>query len=119
MSRYDNTVRFLKAIAKKLSARRDCRDVEYIIEILSTASSPEVHQIIKLTPPIMMYPDAHHRKRIDLDIATKHVLKSLEIDSINSGDGRIVISGEPFITGIFQYRRSFDGKYRAWFSNPV
>lgn len=112
MSRYDNTVQFLKIVAKRLSGRADCKQTTYTISILSTA---EGNQIISIIPQIYIFPNKHDRKASNRNSILSYTAKKLDFNYTEISSGKIVINSEELMTGVFQYRLSFDKRYRAWF----
>ncbi len=112
MTKYDITVLCLKHIAKRLSGRNDCRNVAYKVSIQSTL---EGYQMLSISPNVHVYPNKHRRKRSDMHSILSYVMHELNIECNELTSGRIVIKYEPFINGLFEYKLSFDNKYRAWF----
>lgn len=112
MSKYDNTVQFLKIVAKRLSGRTDCKQITYTISILST---DEGKQIISVKPQIYVFPNKYARKSSNRNSILSYAAKTLNFNYMEVSSGRIVINKEELITGVFEYRLSFDKRYRAWF----
>ena len=112
MSKYDNTVQFLKIVAKRLSGRTDCKQITYTVSILSTA---EGKQVISIKPQIYIFPNKYARKASNRNSILSYAAKKLNFSYTEVSSGRIVITKEELIIGVFEYRLSFDKRYRAWF----
>ena len=112
MSKYDNTVQFLKIVAKRLSGRTDCKQITYTVSILSTA---EGKQIITIKPQIYIFPNKYDRKPSNRNSILSYAAKKLNYSYTEVSSGRIVINTEELLSGVFEYRLSFDKRYRAWF----
>lgn len=111
----DNTTQLLKLISRKLSGRVDCKHVMFDLYIDSNTSNNADTLCIHMNPTIYVYRDKHHRKDSDKYLILVYCLNQMHIPIIEMTGSRIVISGRYFIPGHYQYKPSWDNKYRHWF----
>lgn len=119
MNRFKNTVDLLKLLSKRLSGRKNLTKTTYRITI--SEPSNMVPQIIMMNPYVLIYPNIHNKKHSDSQYVLYWALNQIPNVSIldSYGDQVSIDYGKDnlsmFIPGIYEYRRTFDGKYRAWF----
>lgn len=94
------TKSILSHIAKHLSTRTQCRNIEYTVHMENCESGP----IIWMIPRINVFPNTHKRREIDEESVITHVLKyhvQIRPDS-------------EVVPGTYVYKLSSTGKRRRW-----
>ena len=117
MSRERNTLMLLRSISDHLSSRKDCRGVEYEVDVSVNKDDQGVDFIeFSMNPITYVYPDPKRRKSEDKVSVLYHVLTQhfqillQEIDL----DGNIKVQPSRIIPGKYIYRLSVNGKQRRW-----
>lgn len=73
----DDTLEFLRRIARRLSGRKDCKHLEF--EVIVNFNR------VNIIPPIYVFPDTHRRAEIDKMLVTDYVLQQIPKYSLTSG----------------------------------
>ena len=122
------TMQLLRAISRRLSSRKNCKQIEYIVCIgmiyddpssqYNTKHTGDVSDIITFYPEREVYPDAHHRQSTDLiDIVSCVIMTKFKdtvfayVDNI----GQIHFNKGTLVPGVYQYVLSKTKKRRKWF----
>lgn len=92
------TYDLLRSISTKLSGRKDCRRIEYVVEIHNGETS--------MDPTIFIYPDAHHRKKYDRCRVLDYVWNTLH--------SKFSFGAEDLVNGTYIYRWNPITKKRMW-----
>lgn len=96
-----DTLCILQLIASHLSSRKECRGVEYIVEIHK--HSQLSLYALKLTPDIYIYPDRKTRKAGTAESVIQHIfMYHLNIKQVH------------LVAGTYKYMLSASGKCRKW-----
>ncbi len=112
MNSAKNTEKLLKNIAKRLSSRLDCKNVEYRVTIRTEG---ELTRII-FEPPRSVYPNVHDKKQSDLRKIETHVIVKY-FEDIVCKDGfysGVFVERGLFVDGEYIYKSSVDGRRRKW-----
>lgn len=121
------TKQLLQAISKRLSSRRSCRRIEYIVCIGTTYDEPDhqrslsdygdVHDIIMFYPEREVFPDTHHRRSTDLiDIVSCIIMTKFKNNIFSYVDnlGKIHFIDGSLVPGVYKYILSTTKKRRKW-----
>lgn len=92
------TKKFLSSYSRFLAGRNSCRWLEYVVIITSTKVTSE--------PPIMVFPDVHHRKDADrLPICDHLVFNHYYNDLYDGVDNKgIRIKKDSLVEGTWKYQ---------------
>ena len=124
MSKELLTQQFLKQISRRLSGRRDCKSVEYVVGIgvpitgsqisLSSMNKPEDY--VYFVPDICVYRDKNHRKEKDIFRVVDLILHKYHDDLVEGRDeyGNLRVDTSKLVKGVYKYQISMDGKRRRW-----
>lgn len=121
------TVSLLRAISKRLSSRKNCRQIEYVVCIGTRYDAVDhqkrlseygdVSDIIMFFPEREVYPDTHHRRSTDLiDIVSCVIMTKFKdtifayVDNI----GQIHFNKDTLVPGVYKYMLSVTKKRRKW-----
>lgn len=93
-----NTDLLLKEIAKHLSTRRECKGIEYRLEI--SASS------IHFEPDIQVFPNRYIKCKGSEHSVIHHILMTVfnQIDT----------NTDKFVKGVYKYAKPYNSKKRNW-----
>ena len=121
------TTKLLRAISKRLSSRKNCRRIEYIIcvgmqydEIDQPSRINEysdVSDLIMFYPEREVFPDTHHRRSTDLiDIVSCIIMTKFKdtIFSYVDNLGQIHFVKGSLVPGVYKYILSNTKKRRKW-----
>lgn len=121
------TTKLLRAISKRLSSRKNCRRIEYIIcvgmqydEIDQPSRIKEysdVSDLIMFYPEREVFPDTHHRRSTDLiDIVSCIIMTKFKdtIFSYVDNLGQIHFVKGSLVPGVYKYILSNTKKRRKW-----
>ena len=117
------TQKFLRLIAKRLSGREDCRQIQYEIGIGCMISATDVilpkeltEKYIVFKPDVYTYRDNHHRKDIDHFRVTDWIITKYFPELVQGRDeyGQLLVDTSQFVRGVYQYQLSFNGARRRW-----
>lgn len=111
MTNYQRTEFLLKAVAKRLSSRADCRRVEFIVDIGIQNS-----EYILFNPDVYVFRDTYHRKDIDASRIIEFILMKHMPEVVHGKDtqGFLHVNTQMFSRGIFKYELAYNGKKRRW-----
>ena len=99
-----NTLKLLMNISRRLSGRKDCRKVTYVLVIERDESKK--CQRIEFAPSVYVYPNTHSRRYSDrIEIIQYVANNSFSCDKSDLPD---------FIPGIYIYQKSFNNMKRKW-----
>lgn len=128
MTESQRTQQFLNFIARRLSGREDCKQVEFRVGIgvrfpgsfKLTSSQVLDNRYFYMEPHVNVYRDLHHRKDIDLRNVVDHVIDTYYHDLILGYDlyGNLIVNTDKFVKGVYDYKLSVDGKRRKWIKDP-
>lgn len=97
----ENTQQLLYLISSHLSGRKECRGVEYIVEIHKHGQRSAY--ALKLTPDIYIYPDRKTRKAGTAESVLQHIfMYHLNVKQVH------------LAAGTYKYMLSASGKCRKW-----
>jgi hypothetical protein len=122
------TVELLRAIAKRLSSRKSCKRIEYIVCIGMIDDSIEhqksiaeysggIGDVILFFPEREVFPDTHHRRSTDLiDIVSCVIMTKFKntVFSYVDNIGQIHYQEGSVVPGIYKYILSTTKKRRKW-----
>lgn len=91
----DNTKKLLSEIAKHLSGRDDCKQIEYVVSIKDN---------IHMFPLRSVFPSRHHRRASDKQSVIGHIFS----EHLN------VVDTNCLVRGVYMYELSADKKRRRW-----
>ena len=121
------TKQLLQAISKRLSSRKNCRRIEYVVCIGVEADDIEhqkslveyndVSDIIMFYPEREVFPDTHHRRSTDLiDIVSCIIMTKFKDTVFSYVDnlGKIHFNTGSVVPGVYKYILSATKKRRKW-----
>ena len=121
------TVKLLRAISKRLSSRKSCKRIEYIVCIgmeaddiehqKSLAEYNDVSDVIMFYPEREVFPDTHHRRSTDLiDIVSCVIMTKFKDTVFSYVDnlGKIHFNEGSVVPGVYKYILSATKKRRKW-----
>ena len=122
------TVKLLQSISKRLSSRKNCRRIEYVVCIGMTCDSEVGHQrrmqeysdvsdVILFFPEREVFPDKHHRRSTDLIDIVSCVITTKFKDTIFAyvdNIGQIHFQKGSVVPGVYKYILSSTKKRRKW-----
>ena len=121
------TIELLRAISKRLSSRKNCKRIEYIVCIGMTNDEVgnqkriqeygDVSDIILFFPEREVFPDTHHRRSTDLiDIVSCIIMTKFKdtIFSYVDNLGQIHFVKGSLVPGVYKYILSNTKKRRKW-----
>lgn len=121
------TASLLRAISKRLSSRKNCKQLEYIVCIGMTNDEVgqqkriqeygDVSDIILFFPEREVFPDTHHRRSTDLIDIVSCVIMTRFKDTIFSyvdNLGQIHFQKGSVVPGVYKYILSITKKRRKW-----
>ena len=94
------TKKFLLALSKRLSSRKDCRHIQYQVIIRDGS--------IDFKPPVEVFKNRYHRSECD-----KVPVQDMVLDNFVSSYLSEWIK-ECMVPGTYMYKLSIDGKRRRW-----
>lgn len=100
----ENTMKLLMNISRRLSGRKDCRKVTYVLVI--DRDETKKCQRIEFAPSVYVYPNTHSRKYSDRVEIISYVAKTV-FDCSKSNLPN-------FIPGVYIYQKSFNNMKRKW-----
>ena len=120
------TQKFLRLVARRLSGREDCKQVEFQIGIgaLIPQDNPGRFLIpdslaanyIFFAPDTFVYKDMYHRSGKDrfrvVDLVLNKNFPELVLGRDDLGNLRVDTS--QLVKGVYKYQKSYDGKRRRW-----
>ena len=122
------TTKLLYTISRRLSSKKNCRRIEYIVCIGMTCDSEVGHQrriqeysdvsdVIMFFPEREVFPDKHHRRSTDLIDIVSCVITTKFKDTIFSyvdNMGQIHFQKGSVVPGVYKYILSNTKKRRKW-----
>lgn len=100
----ENTVNLLMSISRRLSGRKDCRKVTYVLVI--DRDEINKRQRIEFAPSVYVYPNTHSRRYSDRVEIISYVANNVfDCDKSNLPN---------FISGVYIYQKSFNNVKRKW-----
>ena len=108
----DMTESILKCISKHISNRRDCKDVEYDVNVFGDGK-------ITLFPEVLVFDDIHNRRPVNRKPLLDHIIdfhcdpKFVSV-VMNSNDEVHSRNFQYVIPGHYVYKYSSSGKCRRW-----
>ena len=121
------TKQLLQAISKRLSSRKNCRRIEYVVCIgveadciehqKSLVEYNDVSDIIMFYPEREVFPDTHHRRSTDLiDIVSCIIMTKFKDTVFSYVDnlGKIHFNTGSVVPGVYKYILSATKKRRKW-----
>jgi len=120
------TQQFLRFIAKRLSGREDCKQVEFRIGIgeLIPEDNPVRFLIpsdvaknyIFFQPDTIVFRDMHHRSGRDKFRIVDLILHKYFPELIKGQDdlGNLIVDTSKLVKGVYIYQKSYDGSRRRW-----
>ena len=112
MTGYDLTILFLKCLAGRLSARQDCRRLEYSVNI---HIRDDGNTCITMDPAILVYPHGFNTDRNKGISIITWVCNIMNLSILEYKGSSVIIQGHPLIDGKYVYKLSWDGRRRSWF----
>lgn len=112
MTGYDLTILFLKHLAGRLSARQDCRRLEYSVTI---SAYDDRNTCITINPVILVYPHGFNVDRNKGISIVTWVCNVIGLSIVENKGSSVIIQGHPLIDGEYVYKLSWDGRRRSWF----
>lgn len=117
MSREKNTIMLLRSISDHLSSRRDCKGVEYEVDVSINKDEHGIAFIeFSMSPVTYVYPNPKRRKPEDRVNVLYHVLTQhfqILLQEIDLA-GTVKVQPGRIIPGKYIYRLSVNGKQRRW-----
>lgn len=123
----ERTIELLLTISKRLSSRKNCRQVEYLVCIGMNDDSVgrqrriqeygDISDIILFFPEREVFPDKHHRRSTDLIDIVSCVIMTKFKDTIFSyvdNIGQIHFNKGSVVPGVYKYILSTTKKRRKW-----
>ena len=121
------TKQLLQAISKRLSSRKNCKQLEYVVCIgMDTdiiehqkhlAEYSDISDIIMFYPEREVFPDTHHRRSTDLIDVVSCIIMTKFKDTVFSyvdNLGKIHFNEGSVIPGVYKYILSTTKKRRKW-----
>lgn len=124
------TQKFLRLVARRLSGRTDCKQVEFQIGIgeLIPQDNPGKFLIpdfvernyIFFSPVKYVYRDTYHRSEKDRYRVVDLVLHKNFPELVKGEDefGNLQVDTSQLVRGVYKYQKSYDGKRRRWVRMP-
>ena len=122
------TKQLLQAISKRLSSRKNCKQLEYVVCIgMDTdiiehqkhlAEYNDISDIIMFYPEREVFPDTHHRRSTDLIDVVSCIIMTKFKDTVFSyvdNLGKIHFHQGSVVPGVYKYVLSTTKKRRKWF----
>lgn len=123
----DQTKLLLQTISRRLSSRKNCKKLEYIV-CIGMENTEDIHQInlveygnmsdvILFYPEREVFPDTHHRRSTDLiDIVSCVIMTKFKDTVFSYVDnlGKIHFIEGSLVPGIYKYILSTTKKRRKW-----
>lgn len=121
------TMQLLRAISKRLSSRKNCKRIEYVVCIGVEYDVPNQQKriqeysnaddIILFYPEREVFPDTHHRRSTDLiDIVSCVIMTQFKNTAFSYVDniGQIHFNKGSIVPGVYKYILSATKKRRKW-----
>ena len=121
------TIELLRSISRRLSSRKNCKRIEYIVCVGMTNDEVgnqkriqeygDVSDIILFFPEREVFPDTHHRRSTDLiDIVSCIIMTKFKdtIFSYVDNLGQIHFVKGSLVPGVYKYILSNTKKRRKW-----
>ena len=108
----------LIGVARRLSGRADCKNLEYRIDIINV----DEYQIVQLHPTILVFPNTKRRKQSDKSNVLRIVIdndKRLReyVDSdYGVSQNTLKFHSHPFMPGTYKYVKPIFRNRRVWYS---
>lgn len=126
MTNSSRTQLLLRMVARRLSGREDCKQIQFQVGIgeLIPQDNPGRFLIpddvasnyIFFSPDTIVFRDMYHRKDRDKFRVVDLVLHKYFPELVNGRDdkGNLLVNTSKLVKGVYQYQLSVDGKRRRW-----